>query len=65
MAKRITITYKCDHSGQRLADVVKKHWDTYPAADRYCLCMRDNEKGKPMPTKMKVVSVDVVDIAPE
>ena len=65
MPKRITITYRCDHAGDKLPDVVLKYWDTAPESDRYCFCMRDDEKGKPKPTLMKIVSVDVLDSQPE
>lgn len=65
MPKRITITYECDHPGEKLPPVVEKTWDTAPDYDRVCFCMRDNEKGKPLPTKMKITNVEVTDSKPE
>ena len=65
MPKRITITYTCDHAGERIPDVVEKSWDSAPQVDRACYCLRDNEKGCQKPTKMKILSVEVIDSKPE
>ena len=65
MPKRITITYACDHAGDKIPNVVEKYWESAPDIDRMCFCLRDNEKGRQMPTKMKILSVDVIDSKPE
>ena len=65
MPKRITITYECDHPGDKLRPVEEKFWDTAPSYDRVCYCLRNNEKAGALPTKMKIAKIEVVDSKPE
>lgn len=64
MPKRITITYTCDHGGEKLPAVTEKFWDTCPDYNRVCWCMTDREKNKPMPTPMKY-TCEITDSKPE